>query len=440
MAVSTGSTNVLTRRFPAFESVDYRRLFLSASFTSASAWMMFLARGWLVFELSGSTTVVGIVTFAGMIPSAIVGPIGGAIADRFDRRRLAMFASASGIGVHVVLATLTLTGVVEAWHVIALAAIGGAAWSSGTPAQDALLPSLLRSPDHLMNGVALSGIARHGSRLLGPSFGAAMLATAGVGYVFLIAAGFLALSFWQLYLIEFRPSEGGAAPTVIERPPLWRSLVRDLADGVAYIKRDPRVTLIVVLVMLHCGLTMAFDSMLPTLATMVGGAGEVYGAIIVGLGIGAFASTIGLSVLGNTPVRGGALAVAGVGSGVAMVILGVATNPATVIAGAILAGGSQSAFVVLLTIFLQQVTPDEYRGRVLSIYTMIAVGHMAFLNFGYGWLADGVGVRPLLIVPGVLWVSVFVAGAMTIPELRHLLRRGDFRPRAIALDPVLGGD
>ena len=439
MSVSTGSTNALARRFPAFESVDFSRLFLSNSFTSAATWMLILARGWLVFELSESTTAVGIVTFAGMIPFAIVGPIGGAIADRFDRRRLAMISTASGIGVQLVLAALTLTGAVEVWHVIALAVIGGAAWSAGTPAQDAILPSLLRSRDHLLNGVALSGIARHGSRLLGPSFGAAMLATSGVGYAFLLAAGFLALSFWQLYRIEFRPSEDAAAPTMVGRPPLWRSLAGDLADGAAYIERDPRVMLIVVLVMLHCRLTMAFDSMMPTLATMVGGAGEVYGAIIVGLGVGAVAGTIWLSVLGNTPVKGGALAVAGVGSGAAMVVLGVATNPATAVAGAVLAGASQSAFVVLLTTFLQQVTPDEYRGRVLSIYSMLAVGHMAFLNFGFGWLADGVGVR-LLLAPGVLWVALFVAGVTMVPELWHLLRRGDFRPRAIALEPVPGGD
>ncbi len=438
MSVSTGSTNALIRRFPAFESVDYRRLFLSNSFTAAAAWMLILARGWLVFDLSNSTTAVGIVVFAGMIPLAIVGPIAGAMADRFDRRRLAMFAPAFGVGVQLALAAITLSGAVEVWHVIVLAAIGGAAASAGTPALDAILPSLLRSPDHLLNGVALSGIARHGSRLIGPSFGAAMLATAGVGYAFLLAAVFLALSFWQLYRIQFRPSEK-PAPAALVRAPLWRSLPSDLADGAAHIGRDPRLMLIVVLVMLHCGLTMAFDSMMPTLATMVGGASNVYGAIIVGLGIGAVAGTIWLSVLGNTPVKGGALAVAGVGSGAAMLILGFATNPATAVAGAILAGASQSAFVVLLTTFLQQVTPDEYRGRVLSIYSMVAVGHMAFLNFGFGWIADSVGVRLLLIAPGVLWVALFVACVIMLPELRHLLRRGDFRPLAVALEAAPGG-
>lgn len=391
--------------------------------------MLILARGWLVFELSGSNTAVGIVTFTAMIPFAIVGPIAGVVADRFDRRRIGMISGAFGIVVQLVLAGLALTGFVEVWHVIALAGIGGAAWSFGTPALDAMLPSLLRSPDHLLNGVALSGIARHGARLLGPSFGAAMLATLGVGYAFVLAAGFLTLSFWQLWRIDFRLVAATSSQDTMLRGPLWRRFVTDFTDGASYIQRDLRLMLIVMLVTLHCGLTMAYDSMMPTLATLVGGAGEVYGVMIVGLGAGAVTGTVWLSVLGNTPVKGRALAISGVVSGIAMVILGVAANPTVAVVGAILCGASQSAFVVLLTTFLQQVTPDEYRGRVLSIYSMLAVGHMAFLNFGFGWLSDGIGVRLLLIVPGVLWSTLFIAGAIVLPELRHLLRRGDFRTR-----------
>lgn len=440
MIASAGTTNALTRRFPAFESVDYRRLWVSNGFSAASSWMLILARGWLVFELSGSTIAVGVVTFAGFIPMAVVGPLGGALADRFDRRRLAIFSTLATTVAQLVLAALALSGTIEVWQVTVIALVGGSAASLGFPAQDAILPSLLRSPEHLLNGVALAGIARHGSRLLGPTLGAALLATAGAGYAFLLAAGFLSLSAWQLYRISSRPSPADPASTGEQRGSFWRGLGRDLVQGVAYIERDPRLMLIVVLVTLHCALTMAFDSMMPTLATMVGGASRVYGATIVGLGVGAVIGTIGLSVLGNTPVKGASLAVAGVVSGVAMVVMGVAPNPTIVIAGAILAGGSQSAFVVLSTTFIQQITADEFRGRVLSIYTMLSVGHMAFLNFGFGWVADGVGVRVLLIVPGLLWVALFGVAVLLLPELRHVLRRGDFRPRPIGFSAVPDGD
>ena len=123
MTVSSDTTNALVGRFPAFESVDYRRLFVSNGFSAASGWMLILARGWLVFELTGSTTVAGIVTFAGFIPFAIVGPLGGALADRLDRRRLAIASTAATAGVQLVLAALTLSGTVEVWHVVALALI-----------------------------------------------------------------------------------------------------------------------------------------------------------------------------------------------------------------------------------------------------------------------------------------------------------------------------
>ncbi|HJM75162.1 MAG TPA: MFS transporter [Dehalococcoidia bacterium] len=440
MIASGSSTNALTRRFPAFESVDYRRLWMSSGFSAASSWMLILARGWLVFELSDSTTAVGIVTFAGFIPLATVGPLGGALADRFDRRRLAVFSTLGVTVAQLVLAALALSGTIEVWQVTVIALLGGSAGSLGLPAQDAILPSLLRRPDHLLNGVALAGIARHGSRLLGPTFGAALLATAGAGYAFLLAAAFLSLSAWQLYRISFRPNANDPVATSEKRTSFWRGIMQDLAQGVAYIERDPRLVLVVVLVTLHCALTMAFDSMMPTLATIVGGASRVYGATIVGLGVGAVVGTIVLSMLGNTPVKGASLAAAGVVSGVAMVVMGVAPTPAIVIVGAILAGGSQSAFVVLSTTFIQQITADAFRGRVLSIYTMLTVGHMAFLNFGFGWVADGVGVRVLLIVPGLLWVALFGIAVLLLPELRHVLRRGDFRPRSMGFAAVPDGE
>jgi MFS family permease len=126
---------------------------------------------------------------------------------------------------------------------------------------------------------------------------------------------------------------------------------------------------------------------------------------------------------------GRALALAGVGSGVAMLMLGVATFPAAVVAGAVLAGATQATFMALSAVFIQQVVPDELRGRVMSLYIMMATSHMAFLNFGFGWAADGVGVRVLLIVPAVLWSAFFLATALGLNEVRYMLRSGEFRPQ-----------
>ena len=83
--------------------------------------------------------------------------------------------------------------------------------------------------------------------------------------------------------------------------------------------------------------------------------------------------------------------------------------------------------------------PDSMRGRVMSIYIMLAAGHMAFLNFGFGWLADGVGVRVLLVGPGIVWTALFAVAVFGLPDLRHLLQHGAFRVRPVPV-AVIGGD
>ena len=168
--------------------------------------------------------------------------------------------------------------------------------------------------------------------------------------------------------------------------------------------------------------------MMPTLSTIVGGASTLYSAIIVGIGVGAVIGTFSLSLVRTPTATGRMLAWAGFGSGAAMLVLGVATMPVLVIAGAVLAGATQATYMAFSSALIQQVVPDELRGRVMSIFIMMATSHMAFLNFGFGWAADGVGVRILLVVPALLWTAFFLAAALGLGEVRHLLRNGTFRP------------
>ena len=175
-------------RFPAMQSWDFRRLFVNGFFTTGSRWTQVLARGWLVHELSdGSTNAVGWVTFASFIPFVVVGPFAGAIADRFDRRRLLIAGTIFGLIGAIALAIITIADVVQVWHVITLAFATGAAQAATVPTRQALIANVVPS-EHLLNAVALGGISRHGSRVVGPLFGAALLSTLGAGSVFVFSA------------------------------------------------------------------------------------------------------------------------------------------------------------------------------------------------------------------------------------------------------------
>ncbi|MCY4454940.1 MAG: MFS transporter, partial [Chloroflexi bacterium] len=149
----------------------------------------------------------------------------------------------------------------------------------------------------------------------------------------------------------------------------------------------------------------------------------------VGIGAGSIIGTLIVSMLQSDAAMGRMFFIIGVGSGLSMFVIGFATTPYLAVTGGVLAGATQASYMAMSATFVQRITPDEFRGRVMSLYVVLAAGHMAFVNFGFGWLSDGIGVRLLLIVPGVAWTVGFIAASILLPEVRALVRTGNFRER-----------
>lgn len=408
-------------------SWDFRRLFVNGFFTTGSRWAQVLARGWLVHDLSGgSTGAVGWVTFASFIPFVVVGPFAGAVADRFDRRRLLIAATVFGVFGAALLAAITLADVVQVWHVGVLAFATGSAQASTVPTRQALIANVV-PPEHLLNAVALGGISQHGSRVIGPLFGAAFLSTLGAGSVFVLSAVLLSLGLVEAIRLRYRqPVSAVKEAPAASYAAGARRLTNDLRAAGRYVGDDRRLLTIIGLVAAHCSLTMAFDSMMPTLSEKVGGSSTLYSAILIGLGAGAITGTLTVSQLVKERTRGLVFAAAGVGSGLAMVIMGTANTPSIVVFGAVLAGLTQASYMTMSAAWIQRIVTDDFRGRVMSLYIMIAAGHMAILNLGYGRTAEVIDVRVLLIGPGVIWTAMFIASLGLLTEARSLVRYGRF--------------
>ncbi len=424
------ASRIIDQRFPALRSADYRLLFVNGFFSTGARWTQVLGWSWLIHELTGSTTAVGVVTFASFVPFIFIGPVAGALADRIDRRGLLIWATLVGVAAAAALAAVTLSGVVQAWHVIVLALVSGCAQASSVPARQALIANTVPQ-EHLLNAVALSGVTQQGSRIVGPLFGAALLATLGAGAVFMLATVLLGVGWLLLLRIRVAPAPGAA----IERGGATLrhavgSVGGDLRDAARYVVRDRRVGTVIVIVGFHCGLTMAFDSMMPALATHVGGGSVTFGAIIVGLGAGAIVGTLAISLLRSPAAEARAMILSSLGSGLAIASLGLAQGLVTVVAAAVFAGMSQGAYMALAAALLQRVVPDAYRGRVMALYILVAAGSMAFVNLGFGRAADSIDVRLLLVIPGIAWIEVFLIATATLPQMRSLVMRGQFLPVA----------
>lgn len=397
---------------------DYRTLWLSSAVAAASLWAMLMARGWLVFELSGSGLAVGAVTFAAMAPWALA-PIGGAFADRFDRGRLVLWGRVALMGLAFALAALAFTDVIAIWHLVVIAAASGVVRIFEIPAEQALIPNVV-DRDSLLNAITLASLARHGSRFIGPLVGAPLIAGVGPGWLFVLGAVFYGAS--ALVFLRFRVrSSGGLAGTEGG----VRAAGRGIREAVRYVGQHRPLMLVFALTMFHCMLVMSFDSLFPIFATDALGRGSgTFGALLAGVGAGALVGTLLLSFVHNGAARGATFLGTGVLSGAAMLWLAVASDPVTAVAAAVGVGAAQAAFMALSATFIQEVVSDALRGRVMSLYVLLAAGTMATMIFGNGALADVINVRILLIASPATFILLVLAWSLSQADLRAVYRTG----------------
>ena len=158
---------VASRFLAALAYGDYQTLWTANFFAGAAAWALIVARGWVVYELSDSSSWVAVVTFAAMIPRVLVSPFTGYLSDRFDRRRVLTVMFAVNLTHNLVLGFLMWSGNAEIWHLVVLSVVNGSARAAQMPAGQALIPNLVPR-ELLLNAISLNQATMHGSRLLGP--------------------------------------------------------------------------------------------------------------------------------------------------------------------------------------------------------------------------------------------------------------------------------
>jgi len=324
-----------------------------------------------------------------------------------------------------VVAVLVEAGSIEAWHLVVLAVVNGSARSSQMPPAQALLANMVPR-EHLSNAVFLYQAAQHGSRFVGPFLILLVLwVTEQQSYVFFVSVILYGLGLTQILRIRFastRAVEGGRSMGVI---------LRNMAAGVQFIYRHPLVVSLVLLVVAHCGMTMSFESLFPVLSRdklgLAGGVGILGGAsyLMVGYGIGALVSTLGLAGVRSESVRGKLFLWLAVLSGVTPVALALSPNLTLLMFSAAGMGLSQGGFMALGAAILQSIAPDAIRGRLMGVYNLHITGFMASFNLVNATLADvGTLTAPLILgAGGVSFVAVVAFSFIRVP-LRQLYFRG----------------
>ncbi|MDP6494721.1 MAG: MFS transporter, partial [Dehalococcoidia bacterium] len=403
--------------FTSLQHPDYRRLWFANVSAGSAHWALIVARGWLVFELTDSSTLVGIVTFAAMIPTFLLSPFAGLLADRIDRRKLLGWTFGLNAAHNLLLAALSMAGIVEVWHLIVLSFINGSARAAQMPATGSLLPNLVPR-HHLLNAIALSSASIHGTRLAGPLLIAPLLATVGTAGAFALCTVFYLLGLFQVSRIR-TPSTG-----IVESE---KGGMENLLAGLHYVYHHHLLLPLTLLAVAHCALTMSFESLLPVLAKeKLGVEGAGFSYMMMAVGAGALVGVIGLTKVQNDAVRGRLLLVTGIVSGVTPIALAVSPNLPIALFAAAGMGASQGGFMTLFTTIVQSIVPDAIRGRITSITNLHIGGFMAGFNLVNGHLADIVGAPAILAVTGVIFLMVVPLSfsSMHIRQLYSLNSQG----------------
>jgi MFS family permease len=396
-----------------FSAVRHKRVrpLWTASILSGVAYMTALtACGWVAFDLHHHSSTVGVVVFAFFLPSIIITPFAGVLADRYDRRTMLLTMNVISLVAALELAWFTWTGSQSAWPLVVAAFILGASRMSSTPTEQAMLGSLVPARD-LLSAVALLQANLNGARLLGPLLAAPLLHVGGSAGAFLGAAALSAMAFWQIWSLGEVPHQRSGS----EHNPLAQ-----LSQGVRYVCRAPVLFSVIALVFLHCGFTMGYDAALPRRASdVLGPSGTGYSLLMMAIGGGSLVGTVLLAGFARRVHYGYLFFATGILSGLTLVPLGYAVSwPGTLIAAAAV-GLTQSVFIALATTVLQIATPDHVRGRVLALYWGSGSGVMGLSNLAVGRLADEFGTGPMLALPGLVFIAVTVL-TLWAPTLREI--------------------
>ncbi|MGH2455238.1 MAG: MFS transporter [Candidatus Limnocylindria bacterium] len=389
------------RGFAALRHRNYRYYWLGQIVSLVGTWMQSVSQPWLVLLLGGDAFQLGTVIALQFAPAMVLAPLGGVLADRIDKRRALIGAQVVAMVQASILFGLTVTGVVEIWHVMVLAAMLGVVNAVEMPMRQSFAAELVPRED-LMNAIALNSASFNLARVVGPAVAGIGLALFGPAFNFGVnAVSYLAVLF-GLSRMDYRPVRrlDGAEPR--------QSVRSSLAEGLRYAARTPSVLWPLVLLGGMSTFAMNFQTLLPLFARNTLGLGaEGYGALFAAMGAGALIGSMWLAYAGSgRPLVGLILggAVFFIGFEVALGL----TRSALVAYPLVLALGLASMLMVnTINVTIQNSVSDELRGRVMSLYVTVFAGSAPIGGFFAGAVAQLWG-PPAGFVLGAIVASAFV--------------------------------
>jgi predicted MFS family arabinose efflux permease len=388
---------------------EYRRFYLAQLVALVGGWMQTVAQAWLVLQLTGSPFKLGLISTLQFSPVLLFAVVTGAVADRLPKRRLLVITQTTLACQALMLGALVATGLVEYWHVAVLGLLLGFANVFDQPARQAYVMDLV-GKDDVASAVALNSAAFNAARIVGPAVAGVVIGRFGVVPAFFVnSVSFLAV------IVTLARLESPGRPTRAARA----SMREEIAEGLRYASRTPRLLLALSLVLIVSLCVFNFTVYVPLLARTVLGLGaEGFGFLMAALGVGAVAGALSVGMHGSREPRLAQMfAAAGLAFGA---LLGLAATRHVWLAVPLLFVTGYAGLNVMATCntSMQLRAPDELRGRVMSLYTWVSGGIFPIGAFLVGTISQWWGVSAAFFWNGALGLAA-LAAIMLWWRLRH---------------------
>lgn len=396
--------------FSPLRNLNFRRYVSGQGISMLGTWMQGTAQAWVVWRLTESTAALGIVAMLGTLPTLLLGPFTGVLADRLDRRRVLIATNLAAMVMAVVMGALVHTEAVRLWHVYAMSGLLGCVNALAIPSQQAFIGDLIGISE-VRKGFTLTAMVEQVTRMIGPS-------AAG----WLIGAVGEAPAFWLdgLSYIAVIASLLAVNATIQEKPVQSGNPLMEFRDGYTYVRTQPRIQDLILFTAMTTLFGFVNTQLFPEIATnLLHGGPETLGTLMGAFGAGSFFSAMVLTPMLQRIKRIG-LALAGIIAWAGFWFIAFACSRWMPFSAAAIFCAAFAQPVVLSTVkgLLQVLAPPNMRARVLSLQVMVAVGAQPLASLSVGFCAQLFGSSPVIGINGAMMIVLAALLLLSRPELR----------------------
>ncbi|TET40306.1 MAG: MFS transporter [Dehalococcoidia bacterium] len=396
--------------FTSLRTPNYRWFWLGMLASFAGLQMQILARGWLVFDMTGSALALGIVSAAFGAPILLFSLYGGAVADRVNKRNLLIVTQAANALITLVIAILIFSGSIAIWHLMAAALCTGITFVFNGPGRLAIIPELVTRRE-LLNAIALNSTGMNLTRVIAFAIAGALVPLISVAGVYYIVVVCYIAAVAALFKISVPERVAAPAST---------SVGADLREGLSYIRHSPIILPLLAMAVIPIAFGLPYLNLMPVFADEVFNVGAPgLGILMAMAGAGALAGSLGIASLGDFRRKGMLLMILALGFGATLALFGISGSYALSLVVLLGVGAGGAGYMAVNNTLIQSNVPHQVRGRVMGIY-MMTFALMPLGTLPLGALADAIGPSVAIGASGALIVLFTILMALLRPSLRRL--------------------